>query len=285
MTYAPVGSTLSLPIGRFYFAYDGLLGQGGLGRVDRIRVTASNATAKPIGSTWAVKRLNERWASHPAMHVRFEREISALRTMSHPNIITFEGESLPGQPRFYIMPVFATTLRRFVASGAWRGNWRSVARSGATLADALQYAHDQGFIHRDFKPDNVLFNSNGPLTIADWGLGYFVHKHSVVLQQLTVGGMGTEYYCSAEQWATGKCDTRGDIYSLGMTLDEWTTGRQRAISVGAGLPNDASPSSSTSLGGRQFDAILRRMTSFASRTRPSTMREVAAALRAAADTL
>jgi len=181
-----------------------------------------------------------------------------------------------------MMPIFSNTLRKYIASGALRGRWQHIALHGARLADAMQYAHDHGFMHRDFKPDNVLFNDGGPLIVADWGLGYFVHKQSVVLQHLTVGGMGTEYYCSAEQWATGKCDCRGDIYSLGMTLDEWATGRQRPITVGDGLAT--APFSGRTPGAIQFEALLRRMTEFASRARPSSMREVAAALRAVART-
>lgn len=266
----------ALPFGQFRFDYVGVapLGEGGLGRVHRIRIVASNASGKPVGSEWAVKRLNPQWDNHPAMRQRFEREISALRRMSHPNIVTLEGENLPGEERFYMMPLFAHTLRRHIARGGFRGNWRTIAEHGSALANAMQYAHDQGFIHRDFKPDNVLFNSNGPLVIADWGLGYFVHKSSVVLQHLTVGGMGTEYYCSAEQWATGKCDCRGDIYSLGMTLDEWMTGRQRAITVGAGL-EEASHTPTAAVGASRFSALLGRMTRFASRQRPASMREVA----------
>jgi serine/threonine protein kinase len=129
----------------------------------------------------------------------------------------------------------------------------------------------------------VLFNGGGPLVIADWGLGYFVHRESQVLQQLTVGGMGTEYYCSPEQWATGKCGSTGDIYSLGMTLDEWVTGRQRPITVGAGLDGTA-PSGGRTPGALRFDALLRQMTRFASRERPTSMRIVASELRAAAET-
>lgn len=266
----------ALPYGQFRFDYVGAgpLGEGGLGRVHRVRILASNAPGKPVGSEWAVKRLNPQWDSHPGMRQRFEREISALKRMSHPNIVTFEGENLPGAERFYMMPLFAHTLRRHIAEGGLRGNWRAIAQHGSILAKAMQYAHDQGFIHRDFKPDNVLFNSDGPLVIADWGLGYFVHRSSVVLQHLTVGGMGTEYYCSAEQWATGKCDCRGDIYSLGMTLDEWLTGRQRAITVGAGL-QDARTAPTGSLGADRFNALLVRMTRFASRERPASMRDVA----------
>ena len=131
------------------------------------------------------------------------------------------------------------------------------------------------------KPDNILFNANGPLVITDWGIGYFVHKHSVVLVQLTRGGMGTEYYCSLEQWNTGKCDARGDIYSLGMTIDEWANASQRAILVGMGI-GAASSVAETSVGAQRFNALLRAMTHPLPQHRPATMAVVAAEFRAIA---
>jgi len=271
-----------LPPGHFYFDVLHELGAGGLGRVDKIKITASNAVDKPIGSVWARKRLNEKWAENPTVTARFEREIAALKKMKHANIMTYEGENVPGGERFYVMPCYESSVRHHVAGGTWSGQWREVARCGATLADALAYAHGNGNIHRDLKPDNILFNGGGPLVIADWGLGYFVHKESVVLTQLTRGGMGTEYYCSMEQWASGKCDGRGDIYSLGMTLNEWVTGRQLALAlVGVGVNSDTT--SETSAGAQKFNALLRNMTELLRDNRPASMTTVAAELRAAAN--
>jgi serine/threonine protein kinase len=269
--------------GQFRFEYidENPIGVGGLGRVDRIIVTDSNWVHAPVGSQWACKRLNAQWSQHPAMRERFEREIAALGRMAHPHIVGCRGQNLPGDERFYVMPLYSSSLRRLIAAGTNRGDWRFVASHGALLADALQYAHTAGFIHRDLKPDNVLFDAGGPLIIADWGLGYFVHKESQVLQQLTRGGMGTEYYCSLEQWGTGKCDGRGDIYSLGMTLDEWVTGRQRVITVGAGL--DGPSTRETSPGAQRFNALLRKMTQPLKAKRPATMQAVAIGLRAALD--
>jgi len=267
----------TLPPGQFQFRFAAApLGRGGLGTVYAVVVTASNASGMPVGSNWAVKQLNDNWKHHPVMTARFEREILALRSMSHQNIVTCHGENLPGGERFYVMPLFSNSLRKYIAAGGLRGNWRAVAKLGAVLADALEYAHQLGFIHRDLKPDNILFNPGGPLVIADWGLGYFVHRESLVLRQLTRGGMGTEYYCSIEQWGTGKCDCRGDIYSLGMTLDEWVTGRQRVIEIGMGVNGPATLDPSE--GGAWFNETLRHMTQMRKTDRPDSMRLVASAL-------
>lgn len=266
-----------LPPGQFRFVPVSELGSGGLGHVDEIEIVASAATSKTIGSRWARKRLNAHWNAHPDVRKRFEREISALKRMSHPNIVTFEGENLLGEERFYVMPVYSSTLRKLIASNSKRGDWRFAAEHGAILADALSYAHSEGFIHRDLKPDNILFNHQGPLIIADWGLGYFVHRESKVLVQLTRGGMGTEYYCSLEQWNTGKCDQRGDIYSLGMTLDELVTGAQRSITVGLGVRQPTV--FATSQGAARFNSLLQTMTEPLASSRPANMRQVAGALR------
>lgn len=271
-----------LPPGRFEFEEAGLIGAGGLGHVDKIRIVRSNASGMPVGSLWARKRLHETWDRNAGMRDRFEREIHALKTMSHPNIVTCQGENLDGFPRFYVMPLFASSVRTFIASGGWKHDWKTIANAGATLADALYYAHahEVGYIHRDLKPDNILFNPGGPLVIADWGLGYFVHKNSVVLVKLTRGGMGTEYYCSIEQWNTGTCDGRGDIYSLGMTLDEWVTGQQRAIIVGTGVNGDSV--APVSAGAIAFNAVIRSMTAPLAQRRLASMHDVALRLRAAA---
>jgi serine/threonine-protein kinase len=269
----------TLPFGRAQFQLLEKLGEGGLGRVDKIRITASNAPGKPVGSEWACKRLNATWAAHPEMQQRFEREIVALKRMTHPSIVKVEGESLPGGERFYVMPLYASTLRKYIGTGRGRGDWRFVAQLGIQCAQALEHAHCEGLVHRDMKPDNVLFNPGEPLVVADWGLGYFVHKFSKVLIPLTRGGMGTEYYCSLEQWSKGKCDHRGDIYSLGMTLDELLTGAQRQIIAGFGL-NGPSSAEGT-LGAHYFNAVLQRMTSLLAEKRQANMGEVIQGLQTA----
>lgn len=272
-------STTNLPPGQFLFEYENEIGRGGLGLVRRVRITRSNAHGMSPGSEWACKELHATWNQHPTMRERFEREIVALRSMAHQNIVSCEGENLPGGGRFYLMPLYDTNVREWIAAATSRGDWKHVANLGVTLAEALYYAHSLGFIHRDLKPDNILFNANGPLVIADWGLGYFVHKHSKVLQQLTRGGMGTEYYCSLEQWNTGKCDQRGDIYSLGMTLDEMVTCSQRTIQIGMGVNGPSvSPNSA---GASAFNSLIKDMTHAVPSGRPSDMMQVIIALRRA----
>lgn len=265
--------------GQFHFTWGRKLGEGGLGRVDEIIVISSNSR-HAVGSRLACKRLNDRWRNEPTARARFEREIQALRRMSHPSIVSFEGESLSGSDeRFYVMPLYDRSLRHLLAAHPNGFDWTAVADFVAQIADALDYAHAMGFIHRDLKPENILLDSQNRPVIADWGLGYFVHKESKVLQHLTRGGMGTEYYCSMEQWASGKCDATGDIYSLGLMLAELIHGRQHPITVGMGIQGDVIASNSQ--GAVRLNSIVRLMTHLLPNKRIQTMAQVARLLREA----
>jgi serine/threonine protein kinase len=235
----------------------------------------------PVGSEWAVKRLNSRWQAEPTARARFEREIEVLSIMSHPNVVSCRGLSLPGAERFYLMPLYRDSVRRMIDRRGCRLDVKRIAAYGAVLADALGYAHGSGFIHRDIKPDNILFNPGGPLVIADWGIGYFIHQHSRVLQTHTRGGLGTAYYCSFEQWTTGKCDARGDIYALGMTLDEWLWGGNREIRIGGGI--GLRPAVPGQAGGAALASLLDRMTRPRVNERPSSMTTVTRELQAIAE--
>lgn len=94
--------------------------------------------------------------------------------------------------------------------------WQSVARIGVQAADALQYAHDQGIIHRDIKPGNLLLDARGSVWVTDFGLAKATDQ-----QDLTHTGdlLGTLRYMAPEQF-DGKADARSDVYALGLTLYE-----------------------------------------------------------------
>jgi len=274
-------STNYVPPGQARFNWGRHLGSGGLGRVDEGIVTQSTMPSLPVGARFAVKRLNPQWANHPEARTRFEREINALRTMAHPNIVTLKGESLPeSNERYYGMPLFPRSLRSFLTSRGAAFPWANVAESGAELADALAHAHSRGFIHRDIKPENILLTKDNVPVIADWGLGYFIHKESKVLQQLTQAGMGTEYYCSLEQWDTGKCTATGDVYSLGVMLAELASGHQVPLAMGyAGSGIGVDVVVANSKGAKLFNDIIKKMTEFLASRRIQSMTEVAQQLR------
>jgi serine/threonine protein kinase len=134
------------------------------------------------------------------------------------------------------------------------------------------------FIHRDLKPENILLSDNGGPVVADWGLGQFVHLHSKVLDLTRGGPMGTHYYCSLEQWASGRCERTGDVYSLGVVLAELAAGRALPISpIGSGIQHAVVNGSSAVV--QNFNATIRRMTAMLPSARFQSVNEVASVLR------
>lgn len=102
--------------------------------------------------------------------------------------------------------------------------YATVARHIATIADALDYAHRQGVVHRDIKPHNLLFGSDGHMRITDFGLARLSAEPGVTM---TGEMVGSPLYMSPEQILEDResIDHRTDIYSLGATLYEWLTGQ------------------------------------------------------------
>jgi serine/threonine-protein kinase len=255
------------------------IGAGGLGRVDEVVVTASNQS-HAVGTRFARKRLGAQWANDPNARIRFDREIQTMSAMRHPTIVPCVGYNAPGSTeRWYLMPLYWGSLRDWLTKGGRGTQWKLTASIGAGLANALSHAHSLNLCHRDLKPDNILMDQKGNLAIADWGLGQFIHKNSKVLN-LTRGGLGTEYYCSIEQWNTGNCGPAGDVYSLGVTLAEMAIGFQTPISpVGVGIRQDIVPNDS--YGAAHFNAVIKKMTDVMAQRRYQTMAEVESAMRTA----
>jgi serine/threonine protein kinase len=102
------------------------------------------------------------------------------------------------------------------APGPAYGNWSFIAEIGMQAADALQYAHKQGVLHRDVKPANLILDPAGRVWVADFGLAKLVNTHA-----LTATGdiLGTLQYLAPE-CLTGDADARSDVYGLGATLYE-----------------------------------------------------------------
>lgn len=183
------------------------------------------------------------------------------------------------------MPLYPQSLRKLLSSdeGKLGFPWPQVARFGATLANALAYAHANGVVHRDLKPENILLTARREPVITDWGVGRFLHKHSKVLQPaLTKAGIGTEFYCSMEQWASGVGDASSDVYSLGILLAECVLGKPPQLAfTGAGITTDVV--AADTVGAVFFNNAIRSMTAMLALARPQRMSEVEASLTQAAE--
>lgn len=194
------------------------LGHGGMGVV-------YEAVQESLGRHVALKVIHNVHLN-PKRLQRFQREAQAVAQLHHTNIVPIFGvgdhEGLP----YYVMQYIKgngldelVETWRHDGSFADQARWRFVARVGAQAADALEYAHSQGVLHRDVKPANLLLDEHGTIWITDFGLAKLTGH-----DDLTASGdvVGTLRFLAPEA-LKGETDARSDVYSLGLTLYELLT--------------------------------------------------------------
>jgi eukaryotic-like serine/threonine-protein kinase len=153
---------------------------------------------------------------------RHEAEMRTLARLDHPSLVTvYDAGDDAGQPYLVMQLVEGDTLAGELGRGAL-GPQRA-ATYGAALADALAYVHEQGFVHRDVKPANVLIAGDGRVHLADFGIARLVDSAHVTR---TGDVLGTPAYFAPEQVSCGAVGPAADVYALGLMLLECLTGRR-----------------------------------------------------------
>lgn len=195
-----------------------LLGQGGMGMVYKAR-------QPQLDRSVALKVLPIRDSGDPAFEERFVREARALAKLNHPNIVAVHDFGQTGKYCWFIMEyVDGVNLRQMEQTQ--RLTPEQAISIVPKVCDALQYAHDEGVVHRDIKPGNILIDKKGRVKIADFGLAKIMGKKDseAHLTQSNVV-MGTPHYMAPEQMNSPlTVDHRADIYSLGVVFYEMLTG-------------------------------------------------------------
>ena len=213
MTHAPVGSTDL--VGRTVGPYDleRLLGQGGFAWVF--------AGRELDGTAVAVKVLMPRYAGDRQFESRFRNEAETAAKLQHPNIIRIRFVARSGSYVYFAMDLCADSLAaRLEREGPLPE--ADIVRIAGDVARALRFAHVQGVIHRDLKPDNILIHSDGRAVLSDFGIARAVSSY--VASTGVNMTIGTPQYLSPEQAQGRPLDERVDFYALGVTLFKAATG-------------------------------------------------------------
>ncbi len=256
----------------------GELGRGGMGIVYRARQHA------PVREV-ALKMLLASAAGSVEQRERFRLEASTLSRLDHVGILpVFATGEADGFPWFTMKLATGGNLAERVPT--LRGQWRAVAELIGHLADALQYAHEHGVLHRDLKPGNVLFDEHGRAYLADFGLAKIADADSNLTR--ADGLLGTPNYLAPEiALADARAaTTASDVYGLGAILHELITGAppHRAESRGALLRSVAEElpglaSDSATAVPRDLRVICLKCLARQPRDRYASAREVAEDLR------
>jgi serine/threonine protein kinase len=162
-------------------------------------------------------------AFHDAMMKRFEREAKALARLSHPNIVqVHDFGSYKGAP-YLVMEYLSGGVLNLKVHGILA--YAEAARLLAPVARALECAHEEGILHRDVKPANILMTRQGQPKLSDFGIAKLLDMEGSTQLTGTNMGIGTPEYMAPEQWM-GKPVAQTDIYALGVVLYELVTGRK-----------------------------------------------------------
>lgn len=220
------------------------IGQGGMGVVYEAQQTS-------LGRRVALKMLPSHISNNKKYIERFKREARAAAKLHHTNIVPVYEVGQDGDSIYYAMQFIhgrgldqikkeiiqltkdgstssdSSISRILSGSEAATSDsstakkldyYKSIAKIGASVADAMNYAHERSIIHRDVKPSNLILDTDGVIWLADFGLAKTTES------ELTETGdfLGTARYMSPER-LKGLGDHRGDIYALGVTLYELIT--------------------------------------------------------------
>jgi HAMP domain-containing protein/predicted Ser/Thr protein kinase len=217
----PVGMIAELTAGSLFanrYRIEQILGRGGMGIVYKANDTQ-------LDETVAIKTLpGDVMSRSPEELERFKREIRLARKITHRNVLrTYDYGEAEGVYFISMECVRGYTLAELLEEAP---NHRLAPRVALGIARqicrGLQAAHEQGIIHRDIKPQNVLIDHKGEVKLMDFGIARMAEAKEGMTQAGLI--VGTPHYMSPEQVQGKQLDPRSDVYSMGVLLYEMLVG-------------------------------------------------------------
>lgn len=196
------------------YAIEAVLGSGGMATVYRGRQLTLD---RPV----AIKLLRAYGRDAEELNRRFEQEAKLIAALDHPNIVAiYEVMRTEAGDACYVMPLLA---HGDLASRPRPVPEAEVKRVLGAILEALGHAHSKGVVHRDVKPENVLFDARGTPLLADFGVALKIESR----ERLTAHGraVGSSLTMSPEQARGEVVDGRSDLYSVGCMTFEMLTGQ------------------------------------------------------------
>lgn len=211
MSEQPLDNLLGKNLGQFAILEE--IGRGGMATVYKARQLSMNRVV-------AVKVLPHHFLHDPGFYERFEREVEVITELEHPHILPiYDYGQADGVPYIAMRFLGGGSLEQVIRRGL--PQLSDLEKPLRQIAQALDFAHRQGVIHRDLKPGNIMLDEHGNAYLSDFGIAR-------VLGSNLTGSMivGTPAYMSPEQANGLPIDGRSDIYALGVVLFELLTGRE-----------------------------------------------------------
>lgn len=189
------------------------IGTGGMSDVYKARCHKLNRLV-------ALKVLKQEFSENASFVANFRTEAQAAARLEHPNIVNVYDVGEENGIYYIVMElVEGITLKKYIEKKA-RLSYKEAVSIAIQVALGLEAAHNNGIVHRDIKPQNIIISKEGKVKVTDFGIAKAATSNTI-----TSNVMGSVHYTAPEQARGGYSDAKSDIYSLGITLFEMLTGR------------------------------------------------------------
>ena len=192
-----------------------LIGVGGMANVYRCYDTID---AREV----AIKILKDEFLDNEDFIRRFKNESKAIAVLNHPNIVRVYDVSFGDMIQYIVMEyIDGITLKEYIDMQGVL-DWKETVHLTTQVLKALQHAHENGIVHRDIKPHNIMLLQDGSIKVTDFGIARFSSNATGTMTEQAIGSV---HYIAPEQARGDKTDGKTDIYSVGVMMYEMLTGQ------------------------------------------------------------